>query len=315
MTMNAVLRKKIEQARVSVTSYPKLSILAATHARETASRVRALFNTVADVRTEASAVIRAGRYLKGLPTPSVLGVLEVDGVPNSAAFHMDAELVSHVIDLSLGGDPGVDSSYPERSPTAIDLAMCRRFADSVLLAFDTAVRTVCRGRSIGAMRCLRFETTPQMANIAPERSEVMIINQRVEMGESSRNGFFELVLPLSAVDPIKGELMQHYGSPSSLNSDLWDRHLRDSLMRSTLDLDAVVETQRLPLAQVSGWKVGDVVRLGAFVMDDLQLVIETEDGRRSFATGRLGAKGRQKALKLTGDPPIDLIDQLSLKGR
>jgi len=38
MTMNAVLRKKIEQARVSVTSYPKLSILAATHARETASR-------------------------------------------------------------------------------------------------------------------------------------------------------------------------------------------------------------------------------------------------------------------------------------
>jgi flagellar motor switch protein FliM len=312
MAAENVLRKKIEQSRVSVTSYPKLSILAATHARETASRVRSLFNTVADVRTEASAVIRAGRYLKGLPTPSVLGVLEVDGVPNSAAFHIEAELVSHIIDLSLGGDPGIDSSYPERAATAIDLAMCRRFADSALLAFDTAVRTVCRGRSIGAMRCLRFETSPQMANIAPDRSEVMIINQRVEMGESSRNGFFELVLPLSVVDPIKEELMQHYGSPSSLNSDLWDAHLRRSLMRSSLTLDAVIDSQRLPLRAVANWSVGDVIPLGAHAMDDLELVIQTERGRRAFAQARLGAKGAYKALKLTGDPPIDLIDQLSL---
>ena len=312
MANNEVLRKKIEQSRVSVTSYPKLSILAATHARETAARVRSLFNTVADVRTEASAVIRAGRYLKGLPTPSVLGVLEVDGVPNSAAFHIESELVSHVIDLSLGGDPGIDSSYPERTPTAIDLAMCRRFADSALLAFDTAVRTVCRGRSIGAMRCLRFETSPQMANIAPDRSEVMIINQRVEMGESSRNGFFELVLPLSVVDPIKSELMQHYGSPSSLNSDLWDAHLRHYLRQSAMTLDAVVETQRLSLRDVSAWKVGDMLHLGARSMDELELVIQTERGRRSFAQGRLGARGSNKALKLTADPPQELLDILKV---
>jgi len=145
MSTNAILRRKIEQSRVSVSSYPKLSVLAATHARETAARVRALFNTLADVKTEASAVIRAGRYLRGLPTPSVLGVLEVNGVANAAAFHIDAELVSHIIDLSLGGDSAIDSSYPDRLPTLIDLAMCGRFADAVLDAFDAAVATVCRG--------------------------------------------------------------------------------------------------------------------------------------------------------------------------
>lgn len=312
MSTNVILRRKLEQSRVSVSSYPKLNVLAASHARETAARVRTLFNTLADVKTEASAVIRAGRYLRGLPTPSVLGILEVDGVGNSAAFHMDPELVSHVIDLSLGGDPSIDSAYPDRMPTQIDLAMCARFADAVLDSFDKAVATVCRGKSIGHMRCMRFETTPQMASIAPERSEVLIINQRVEVGESTRNGFFELVLPLSVIDPIKVDLMQHFGSPSKLNSDLWERHLRGSLMRATLDLDAVIDSQRIPLSTLAGMKPGDILKLGHNAVDEVSLVIPTKAGRRVLAPCRLGVKGNEKAVKLLGDPAPDLIAQLRL---
>jgi flagellar motor switch protein FliM len=313
MPANAILRRKIEQSRVSVSSYPKLNVLAATHARETAAKVRALFNTLADVKTEASAVIRAGRYLRGLPTPSVLGILEVDGVANSAAFHMDAELVSHVIDLSLGGDPSIDSAYPDRMPTQIDLAMCARFADAVLDAFGKAVATVCRGKTLGHMTCQRFETTPQMANIAPERSEVLIINQRVEVGESTRNGFFELVLPLSVIDPIKVDLMQHFGSPSKLNSDLWERHLRHSLMQATLELDAVIDSQRVPLSMLAGMKPGSVLKLGRNAMDEIELVINTKAGRSTLATCRLGVKGNDKAVKLLCDPRADLIDLLRLE--
>jgi len=313
MSTNAILRRKIEQSRVSVSSYPKLSVLAATHARETAARVRALFNTLADVKTEASAVIRAGRYLRGLPTPSVLGVLEVNGVANAAAFHIDAELVSHIIDLSLGGDSAIDSSYPDRLPTLIDLAMCGRFADAVLDAFDAAVATVCRGKSLGVMRCSRFETTPQMANIAPERSEVMIINQRVEVGESTRNGFFELVLPLSVVDSIKVDLMQHFGSPSTLNSDLWERHLRHSLMKAGLLVDAVIDSQKVSLAALSAMKVGDVLPLGRNAVDELELVMNSSQGRTVIGRCRLGAKGAFKAVKLTEDPPAQLIEQLRLE--
>jgi flagellar motor switch protein FliM len=314
MPTNAILRRKIEQSRVSVSSYPKLNVLAATHARETAARLRTLFNTLADVKTEASAVIRAGRYLRGLPTPSVLGILEVDGVPNAAAFHMEAELVSHVIDLSLGGDPAIDSAYPDRMPTLIDLAICSRFADAVLDAFEKAVATVCRGKSLGHMHCSRFETTPQMANVAPERSEVLIINQRVEVGESTRNGFFELVLPLSVIDPIKIDLMQHYGSPSKLNSDLWERHLRSSLMRSTMDVDAVMDSQRIPLATLADMKVGDVLKLGHNAADEIALVMKTRMGRRPLARCRLGVKGNEKAVKLIEDPDQMLIDQLRLEG-
>jgi len=313
MSTNAILRRKIEQSRVSVSSYPKLSVLAATHARETAARVRALFNTLADVKTEASAVIRAGRYLRGLPTPSVLGVLEVNGVANAAAFHIDAELVSHIIDLSLGGDSAIDSSYPDRLPTLIDLAMCGRFADAVLDAFDAAVATVCRGKSLGVMRCSRFETTPQMANIAPERSEVMIINQRVEVGESTRNGFFELVLPLSVVDSIKVDLMQHFGSPSTLNSDLWERHLRHSLMKAGLLVDAVIDSQKVSLAALSAMKAGDVLPLGRNAVDELELVMTSSRGRTVIGRCRLGAKGAFKAVKLTEDPPPELIEQLRLE--
>ncbi|TVQ57466.1 MAG: hypothetical protein EA355_04465 [Rhodobacteraceae bacterium] len=314
MVANAILRRKIEQSRVSVSSYPKLNVLAAAHARETAARVRALFNTLADVKTEASAVIRCGRYLRGLPTPSVLGVLEVDGVSNAAAFHMDAELVSHVIDLSLGGDPAIDSSYPDRMPTLIDLAMCGRFADAILGSFGKAVATVCRGKSLGVMRCERFETTPQMATIAPERSEVIIINQRVEVGESTRNGFFELVLPLSVIDPIKIDLMQHFGTPSSLNSNLWERHLRTTLMQSEVPVTAIIDSQRVPLSTLAGMKVGDVLRLSRSAAEDVEIVLTTNSGRRTFAAARLGAKGAAKAVKLLADPDPELLAQLRLDG-
>jgi flagellar motor switch protein FliM len=313
MLSNAIIRRKIEQSRVSVSSFPKLNVLAAAHARETAARVRSLFNTLADVKTEASAVIRCGRYLRGLPTPSVLGVVEVDGVENSAAFHMDSELVSHVVDLSLGGDPALDSSFPDRMPTSVDLAMCQRFANAILDGFGRAVSTVCRGKSLGVMRCSRFETTPQMATIAPERSEVIIINQRVEVGESTRSGFFELVLPLSVIDPIKQDLMQHFGSPSALNSDLWERSLRGSLMQSRLDLDAVIETQRVPLQWLSTMKVGDVLPLNVGAIDEISLRVPTTAGQTTLSRCRLGAKGGLKAVKLVNEPRGDVIDLLKLK--
>lgn len=312
MPSQTVLRRKIEQSRVSVSSYAKLNVLAATHARETGARIRTLFNTPADVKTEASAVIRAGRYLRGLPTPSVLGILEVDGVPNAAAFHMQADLVSHVIDLSLGGDPAVGSAFAKRMPTVIDLAMCQRFADSVLAAFDTAVATVCRGKTLGRMHCMRFETTPQMANIAPERSEVLIINQRVEVGESTRHGFFELVLPLSVIDPIKPDLMQHFGSPSRLNADLWAQHLRRSLMRADFPIDAVMDNQRVPLAALTDMKVGDVIRLSQNASDEVSLMVSTSLGNRVLARCKLGVKGNDKAVKLLDDPNRDLIRELDL---
>ena len=313
MLNNAILRRKIEQSRVSVSSFPKLNVLAAAHARETAARVRSLFNTLADVKTEASAVIRCGRYLRGLPQPSVLGILEVDGVANAAAFHIDSELVSHVVDLSLGGDPGIDSSYPDRMPTSIDLAMCGRFANAVLQAFGRAVQTVCRGKSIGVMRVERFETTAQMANIAPERSEVIIINQRVEVGESTRNGFFELVLPLSVIDPIKVDLMQHFGSPSALNSDIWERSLRSSLMQSRIDLDAVMDTTMTPLQTLSSMRVGDVLELNVGAADEVALRIRTNAGETVLSRCRLGAKGGVKAVKLLDDPRPDVLELLKLQ--
>lgn len=312
MTGNAILRQKLEQSRIQVSSYPKLAVVAAAHAREAAARTRSLFNTEADVKTEATAIMRAGRYLRGLPSPAVLGVLEIDGMPNSAAFHMDAKLVSHVVDLSMGGDPASDNAFPDRVATMIDLAFCRRFADAILEAFDVSVRTVCGGKSIGTMRCTRFETQPQMASIAPERSEVMVVNQRVEIGESTRNGFFELVLPLSAVDPIKGDLMQRFGSPSRLNSDLWDQHLRRSLMQSRLELDAVIDTQFVPLSKLATLRVGDVLKLGKNARDEIELVMHAERGAQVVAGCRLGAKGTQKAVKLLHQPSTDLVDQLSL---
>jgi flagellar motor switch protein FliM len=309
-----VIKRKIEQSRVSVSSYPKLAVVSASYARESAARVRGLFNTEGDVKVEANAIMRSGRYLRGLPSPSVLAVLEVDGVPNSAAFHMDPKLVAHVIDLSMGGDPAVDSAVDDRVPTMIDLTLCRRFADAVLLAFDEAVRTVCAGKSIGDLRVMRFETQPQMATIAPERSEVVVINQRVEIGEGPRTGFFELVLPLSVLDPIKFELMQRFGSPSKLNSDLWDRHLRRSLMESRLELDAVVDRQKVPLQELLALKVGDVLRLGRNAQDDIELTMGSPKGPQLVAPCRLGAKGVLKAVKMTGQPSADLIEQLALDG-
>jgi flagellar motor switch protein FliM len=312
MPSNAVLRRKIEQSRVSISSYPKLNVLAVAHARETATSIRSLFNTMADVKTEASAIMRCGRYLRGLPSPSVLGVLDVDGVPNSAALHIDAELVSHIIDLSLGGDPAIDSAYVDRTPTQIDLAMCRRFADAALDAFGRSVANMCRGKSIGTLRCARFETTPQLANIAPERSEVLIVNHRVEIGESTRSGFFELVLPLSVVDPIKADLMQHFGSPSALNADLWESHLRRSLMHADLPVDAVIDSQRLPLAKLWGMKPGDVLPLGRNAVDEIELVLGFASGRRRLAGGRLGVKGALKAVKLLDDPDPELLRMFHL---
>jgi flagellar motor switch protein FliM len=312
MSANLVIKRKIEQSRVSVSSYPKLAVVSASYAREAATRVRALFNTEGDVKVEANAIMRAGRYLRGLPSPSVLAVLEVDGVPSAAAFHMDAKLVDHVIDLSMGGDPSIAGQSEDRAPTMIDLALCRRFIDSTLEAFEAAVRTVCAGKSIGALKVMRFEMQPQMVAIAPDRSEVVVVNQRVEIGEAPRTGFFELVLPLSVLDPIKFELMQRFGSPSRLNADLWDRHLRRSLMESRLELDAVIDRQKMPLHTLLALNVGDVLRLGKSAEDDMELTMGTPKGPQLVAPCRLGAKGTLKAVKLTGQPSADLVEQLSL---
>lgn len=313
MAFNGVVRRKIDSTRVSISSYPKLNVLAASHARLAAEAIRTQLNTLADVKAEASAIVRCGRYLRGLPMPSVLGVLDCAGAPNSALVHLDSALVSHVVDLSLGGDPSVDSAFTERLPTEIDFALCRRFSNRVLECFGEAVEMTCRGRAIGALVCRRFETSPQMVAIAPEKSEVLIINQRIELGDGARAGFFELVLPLSVVDPIKPDLMQHHGTPSAINAQLWDGHFRRSLLNARLDLDVVIESQKAPLKRLATMKVGDVLPLGRNAVDEVELMLRTRGGKRPLATCRLGAKGLLKAVKLLEEPDAELMRELRLE--
>jgi len=128
----------------------------------------------------------------------------------------------------------------------------------------------------------------------------------VGFGEAQAN--MRLLMPRSCHRPIQEAVMRMLRAPSNQADPLWARRLRQEVSRAHVAIEAYIVQSSMSLAKLSNLEVGQVLPLGAGIMNDVRL----RSGNKPLYKGSLGKIGQNFSARV--NEPIDeeeeMIDEL-----
>jgi flagellar motor switch protein FliM len=109
-----------------------------------------------------------------------------------------------------------------------------------------------------------------------------------------RGGIIEILLPYATIEPIRELLLQSFMGEKLGRDPTWEGHLATEVFAATLDLEAVLHQELLPLRQMVNMKVGDTILFD--VKSDP--VVQIRCGEQMLTEGRMGRIGESMAVQV-----------------
>ena len=138
----------------------------------------------------------------------------------------------------------------------------------------------------------RLEVNPRFATISIPSNACIVARLRIDMED--RGGRLEILIPFATLEPIRELLLQGFMGEKFGRDSIWESHLSEEMWVTHVDLEAVLETQSLPLSWVINLEVGSQLTLQA--KPDSQITLRCGD--QDMFTGRMGRKGQNLAIRL-----------------
>lgn len=208
--------------------------------------------------------------------------LLMDGAGDQAAVAvLDPVLVAGLIQQqTMGRVMPPPEGGETRRHTATDAALCAPFIESLLSRAAMLPDTPEECALLQGFRFGVWAQEPRQAQLALDASDYSLIEMTLDMAAGTRAGKLVLVLP----EPkIRGALHDEVqGSAAVAKSSA---NLAENVMGLNADLVIALTRLKMPLQQVSGFNVGDLIDLNLSSMADALIV----DGNgRAIARGTLG---------------------------
>ena len=198
--------------------------------------------------------------------------------------------------MLLGGRHGSAAERTEGRPyTTIERSLVERMIHVMLVDLGAAFEPL----SPVTFRFDRLETNPRFATISRPSNAAIVARLRIDMED--RGGRLELLLPYATLEPVRELLLQMFMGEKFGRDSIWETHLAEELWMTEVDLEAVIDTQIMKLADVFDLKVGSQIMLSTSTED----AIELHCGEVPMYTGRMGRKGQNIAIRIE-----DRIDRL-----
>jgi len=306
---DSVLARKLRGPKMRLSGFPPMDPLCYTFASIAATRTRAELRPGIDVTVYGYEVVRHGDYLRGLRAPSAIYLLSFPTTQGTGLIKAHPRLLGKVLDIYLGGDGSFEESNFARALTSIDLAIYGRFVDLVARCFDEALHELCGGSAIGMARRTRFEQLPGMVRIAPDASEIFVIKLNYHVGDDKRGAGLDFVVPVSTLEPLKRQLIAAQRGGDS-NQGLWAGHMLTQVLEMPLAVSGSISLGRLSVAEINRFGEGTLLELPPNALERVALRVSTSDGPVTLCTGKLGARERQKAIRLTEAPDAGFLAPL-----
>ncbi|MFQ5784693.1 MAG: flagellar motor switch protein FliM [Alphaproteobacteria bacterium] len=245
----------------TLVSYERLPMLEVAFDRAVRLLTTSLRNFTSDnveVSLEGLTSVRFGDYLNSIPLPAMLGVFKAEEWDDFGLLTVDSALIYSVVDVLLGGGRGTAPIRIEGRPyTTIERNLIERMLQVVLADLTQAFEPL----TPVTFRFDRLETNPRFATIARPANAAILTRMRVDMDD--RGGNVEIVLPYATLEPIRDLLLQMFWGEKFGRDSIWEGHLANELWQTTVEIEAVLDQQILPLHAIADLKIGDTFMLGA----------------------------------------------------
>lgn len=306
---DSVLMQKVRGPKMRISGFPAMEPLCNALASHAATMARKSLRKGLDVTIYGYEVVRHGEYLKYLHAPSAIYLMSFPEVGGSGLIKAHPRLLGKTLDLSLGGDGSFEQTGDGRDMTAIDLAIYGKFVDMMCAALHEAVMELCGRSAIGCPQRTRFEEQPGLVRIAPDRAEVFVIKLNFHIGDDRRGAGMDYVIPVSTLTPLQKDLSATVPTDAP-TAQRWASYMYDKVMELPVRADGVIPLGKFTVAELSRLEQGLLIELPGEGIEDIEVQVETADGIHTLTRAKLGAHGRQKALRLRDDPDAAFLQPL-----
>jgi flagellar motor switch protein FliM len=246
--------------------------------------------------------LRYNEFLDTIELPALIGVARAEPWDNQVLVSVDGALIYCMMDVLLGGRRSRPGRTEGRAYTSIERKMTERLIRVILQNL---------GQSFDPLAQVEFafdrlEVNPQFATIT--RATNAVIRVRIAIEVEKRVGHADVVIPYSTLEPVRGKLVQMFMGEKFGNDTVWETHLKAELMRTRLDLVAVLHEMQVPLGEVLNWKKGMALKLRIDADAPVMLMTKTQP----MFVGKMGQRNDAIAIKIETDLDAkqELIDGL-----
>lgn len=279
----------INSGLVAYERLPMLDIIFDRYVRMMSTSLRNFTSDNFEVSIDSMTSIRFGDYLNSIPLPAMLAVFEAREWENHGLITIDSNMIYSVVDALLGGRRGNAPMRIEGRPyTTIEHTLVGEMLNVMLKDLCAAFEPL----SPVTFELDRMETNPRFATIAQSSNAALLIKMRADMAD--RGGKMELALPYATIEPIRELLLQRYMGEKFGRDSIWETHLANEILMTDVDLDAVLDEQKMTLGEVMNFEVGQTLMLN--VGQDADVDIRCSGV--SMLKGKTGMLGRHKAVRV-----------------
>lgn len=296
------IERLVSSTTVNKDRLPMLDVVFDRMVRLLNTSLRQFSSTNVEAMLQRIDWLRFNEFLDTIELPALIGVARAEPWDNQILVSVDGSLIYCMMDVLLGGRRSRPGRIEGRAYTSIERKMTERLIKVILQNL---------GQSFDPLAQVdfafdRLEVNPQFATIT--RATNAVIRVRVAIEVEKRMGHADIIIPYATLEPVRGKLVQMFMGEKFGNDTVWESHLKSELMRTKLDLTAVLGEMQVPLGEVLNWQKGSSLKLR---IDPDTTVMMLSKTTPLFA-GRMGQRNDNIAIKIDTDLEAkqELIDGL-----
>jgi flagellar motor switch protein FliM len=231
-------------------------------------------------------VMKFSEFIRNLPVPANLNLVQVKPLRGNALFIFDPNLVFMVVDSLFGGDGRFHTRVEGREFTQTEHRIIQKLLEVVFQTYGKSWETVQKLE----FEFMRSEVNPQFANIATPNEVVVVTTFEVEF--TGVGGSLHICMPYAMIEPIRELLYSTMQGDHVIADKRWLHMLSKQIQSAEIDLTAVLGHAMTNLDHVLKMRTGDIIPLE--VSDHIQVLVDNVPVMEC----KYGASNGQYALKV-----------------
>lgn len=281
-----------------------------TFARLTTTSLSAQLRSLVHVHVASVDQLTYEEFIRSIPTPTTLAVINMDPLKGNAVLEIDPAITFCMIDRLFGGR-GATTGNKNRDLTDIEQEVMEGVIVRILANIREAWTQVIDLRP----RFAQIETNPQFAQIVPPTEMVVLVTLETKVGDEE--GMMNFCIPYITIEPIISKLSSQFWFSSVRRSSTTQYLgvLKEKLSNVEMDVVAEVGSINIPIRDVLGLKVNDIVQLSNVRVND-PLILSVGNQKKFYC--QPGVIGKRMAVQILGkvipEGNNEEFEELSVEG-
>lgn len=247
----------LDAAGISVDRLPMLNVIFDRMATHCADNLRTLSASPSYFSLSMVRNGRLGDILEEYENRAVAAVFNAPEWDARILIGLDRDFIFTMVEVLFGADGTEPPLDEERSFSNVEV----RVAQVLFERIGRALQSSFAATSEATFKLERIETRMDFAVVG--RRNNMAVCANILLQALNRGGEMFVVIPHSALNPLRQSLSQVMSGENTTMDPNWSRQMHTEIERTEVELKAVLEEHELTLGEVGDFKIGQVIELSA----------------------------------------------------